>query len=334
MSSLDKIFNRIQALESISETEREGLLNDFMSFKLELEKDDFKLKRTLKDKSIVVNILKATITDLERKKLKLEEVNVLLSDQQEELKKQQKIIEENSNRLSENLKKLELSYKELEQFSYIASHDLKSPLRTISSFAQLLKKRYYDQLSEEANEFIDFIVAGVFHMNEVINGLLEYSKVGNINDTKIEVDLNEVIEIVKSNLECELAENQVTLSVSPLPVIVAQKIGIIQLFQNLVHNAIKFRAEAAPIIQLSSTYKADTQQWEFKLTDNGMGMSNDYQAKVFQPFQRLNGIKIPGIGMGLAICQKVVKSHGGHIYYESALSVGTTFTFTLSSLKS
>ena len=143
-----------------------------------------------------------------------------------------------------------------------------------------------------------------------------------------------VIEIVKSNLECELAENQVTLSVSPLPVIVAQKIGIIQLFQNLVHNAIKFRAEAAPIIQLSSTYKADTQQWEFKLTDNGMGMSNDYQAKVFQPFQRLNGIKIPGIGMGLAICQKVVKSHGGHIYYESALSVGTTFTFTLSSLKS
>ncbi|MEZ5042147.1 MAG: ATP-binding protein [Saprospiraceae bacterium] len=334
MSSLDKIFNRIHALESISETEREGLLNDFMSFKLELEKDDFKLKRTLKDKSIVVNILKATITDLERKKLKLEEVNVLLSDQQEELKKQQKIIEENSNRLSENLKKLEFSYKDLEQFSYIASHDLKSPLRTISSFAQLLKKRYYDHLSEEANEFIDFIVAGVFHMNEVINGLLEYSKVSNINDSKIEVDLNEVIEIVKSNMECELAENQVTLSVSPLPVIVAQKIGIIQLFQNLVHNAIKFRAEAAPIIQISSVYKADTQQWEFKLTDNGIGMSNDYQEKVFQPFQRLNGTKIPGIGMGLAICQKVVKSHGGHIYYESALSAGTTFTFTLSSLKS
>lgn len=175
---LEKIWYLVQASGSMDESDKELLSQELAALRKQRIEQDFKLKRILKDKSIAVNILEATIQDLEKKRLEVEEINQKLSAQQRELQLQKRIIEKNARVLQNNLDKLELSYKEMEQFSYIASHDLKSPLRTIASFAQLLERRYYDQLDEDAKEFIGFIVSGVNQMNEVIQGLLRYSQIG------------------------------------------------------------------------------------------------------------------------------------------------------------
>ena len=328
---LDRLLNKIHALQTISEEERNALLKDFKEVKKEQERIDFKIKRILKDKTIVVNILEATIMDLEKNQLKIRNANELLNKQKEELQKQKKIIETHSQELSRNLSKLELSYKELEQFSYVASHDLKSPLRTISSFAQLLHRRYTHKINEEANEFLDFIITGVAHMNEVINGLLLYSKIGNNNDSFVEVNINEVLDLVRFNLKAEIRDTGTCIKQNEMPIILGNKIGIIQLFQNLVHNAIKFKSEKTPEIFISCNRIPQSILWEFKVADNGIGMSNEYQKKVFMPFQRLRNDDNLGTGIGLAICQKVVHLHQGTIRYDSSPGKGTTFIFTLAS---
>jgi len=331
---LDNIWKRINASDSIDELEKDQLFKEIQALKAQQNEQDFKVKRLLKDKSIAVNILEATIEDLEKKKLEVEQVNRKLSNQQQELQSQKQIIENNAKTLQENLDKLELSYKELEQFSYIASHDLKSPLRTIASFAQLLERRYRDELDDQAREFIDFIVSGVNQMSEVIQGLLQYSHIGQSHESLEKIDLNTVIPLVKNTLKVEVEENAACIRSEDLPTIIGNKVGIIQLFQNLIHNAIKFRKADSPIITISSQYLAETRHWEFRVTDNGLGMSEEFQNKVFLPFQRLNTKKIAGLGIGLAICHKIVKLHGGQIRYESQLGMGTTFIFTISVVES
>lgn len=327
---LDQIRQELEYSESINESEKQRILQHLSALQQEREENDFKLKRILKDKSIAVNILEATIQDLERKKLEVEEINQKLSFQQRELHTQKRIIEQNAKDLQNNLNKLALSYQELEQFSYIASHDLKSPLRTIASFAQLLERQYYDQLDEQAKEFIGFIVSGIDQMNEVIQGLLQYSQIGRQDSLLKLVDLNVVLEVVKGNLRKDMEENEVTIIHDHLPELYANRVGIIQLFQNLIHNAIKFKGNRPPLIKLCHRYLAEQQQWEFRLKDNGMGMSEEFQEKAFLPFQRVTTQKIAGLGIGLAICQKVVKLHYGEIRYESEPGEGTTFIFTLS----
>ncbi|MCB9277079.1 MAG: hypothetical protein H6564_23805 [Lewinellaceae bacterium] len=326
-SPLNSLAAAIQSLETISEEERALLLRHTDRLNKELDVLDFALKRTQKDKSIVVNILKATIEDLEKSKLLLEESNRQLVFQQEELREQKRVIEENSARLDENLRKLEFSYKELEQFSYIASHDLKSPLRNIASFAQLLRRRYYGQLGQDANDYIDFIVSGAFQMSEVIQALLEYSMVGQDYTELTDADLNEVMMDIRANLRREIDDNRVTFLYKKLPHIKGIRASFIQLFQNLVSNAIKFRAEADPVIRICCKPRGNG--WAFKVSDNGIGMDEAYQGKAFLPFQRLNGPDTPGTGIGLAICKKIVKMHKGEICYHSNPGAGTTFSFTL-----
>lgn len=326
---LDNIWKRISASDSIGESEKKQIWKEIQAVKAQQNEQDFKVKRLLKDKSIAVNILEATIEDLEKKKLEVEEINIKLSSQQQELQSQKRIIEDNAKTLQNNLDKLELSYKELEQFSYIASHDLKSPLRTIASFAQLLERRYRDELDDQAREFIDFIVSGVNQMSEVIQGLLQYSHIGQSHESLEAIDLNEVVALVKNTLKAELEENTASIQADDLPTVIGNKVGIIQLFQNLIHNAIKFRQANNPIVTITSQYLAGSKHWEFRVTDNGIGMSEEFQNKVFLPFQRLNTKKIAGLGIGLAICHKVVKLHGGQIRYESQLGMGTTFIFTI-----
>lgn len=330
--SLEKIRFNIQNSTSISESEKELLLEDLSRLQKEQNSYDFKLKRILKDKSIAVNILEATIEDLEKKNKEVEQANQKLSAQQKELQLQKQIIEENAKILQQNLEKLELSYRELEQFSYIASHDLKSPLRTIASFAQLLERRYHGQLDEEGQEFIHFIVSGVNQMSDVIKGLLQYAQIGNDAELVESLDLNQILDIIKLHLQADIEEYKVKIMYEPLPRINGNKVGIIQLFQNLIDNAIKFRGESAPVIKISFRHLEETQQWEFRLTDNGLGMSEEFQEKVFLPFQRLSSKKIPGLGIGLAVCHKVVKLHHGRIRFESEPGAGTTFIFTLSDL--
>lgn len=326
---LENIIYRLKTSNSIEECERKELLEELNLLQIETEETHFKLKRIQKDKSIAVKILEATIGDLERNQFELKKLNQQLSIQKEELRLQKQIIEGNAKTLEKNLQKLELSYNELEQFSYIASHDLKSPLRTISSFAQLLKKKYYPLLDGEGLDFVDFIVTGVSQMNEVINGLLQYSRIGQDNKVMIDCDLNEVLEIVKSNLKTEIEENQADIQCVSLPSVYGNKIAIIQLFQNLIHNAIKFKSDLPPVIKLSYQYLEAERQWEFRVADNGVGISEEFQKKAFLPFQRLSTKRTPGLGIGLAICYKVVKIHNGHIRYEANSKSGTTFIFTI-----
>ncbi len=315
MDSFQKHIDTILKLESISATERELLLSTSKKIEKEVVKKNFMLLRTEKDKEITTNVLNATIEDLEKHKTQLEIANNLLLDQKQ-------IIEG-------NLHKLELSYKELEQFSYIASHDLKSPLRTISSFAQLLKRRYFNKLDQDANEFIEFIVSGVQQMNDVIRNSLEYAKVGKDGSIHEWTDLNKVLDFVCLNLKEEINSNTAKIIITnSLPSVFANKTSLLQLFQNLISNAIKFRQQTPPIITISFVEKEEN-LWEFSITDNGIGIDEIYQKKVFMPFKQLHGQGQVGEGIGLAICKKIVEHHNGSIYFTSQKNKGTTFVFTL-----
>lgn len=286
------------------------------------ERMDFLHSRTLKDKNIAINLLNQAIEDLQQKQEEIEMVNRALMRQKQQL-------EEQSRQLQESLDRLEMSYEELEQFSYIASHDLKSPLRTIASYAQLLQRRYNGQLGEDADEFLEFITSGARQMNDIIRDLLEYSYVRKQEeDAFVPIDLNEILEIVRFNLHAELKDAGANLHVESLPEnIRASKSAMIQLFQNLVGNAIKFHSNRSPEIRVAAEQQPG--YWQFQVKDNGIGLDECYRKKVFLPFQRLAAPDLPGSGIGLAICKKIVKLHHGEIWYESEPGEGTTFFFTL-----
>lgn len=308
----------INQLNTISEEEREILLNAFKKLEKKAARENFMLMRIQKDKDITTNVLNETIRDIERHKQEIEE--------------QKAIVEEKSKTLEENLHKLKLSYDELEQFSYIASHDLKSPLRTISSFAQLLKRRYYNELDNDANEFIEFIVSGIQQMNDVIRNSLEYAKVGKDESVYEATDLNVVLNLVQLNLKEDIDKNNAQVNIpKSLPTVISNKTSLLQVFQNLIENALKFRSQANPMIEISYQ-KKDTNFWEFHVKDNGIGIASSYQREIFLPFKRLNDVKKAGGGIGLAICKKIIESHGGTIYFESAAK-GTAFIFTFPIIK-
>lgn len=313
---------------------RSELHNYAARFLRDFERLDFQIKRTVEDKAIVVNLLNRTIEDIRTHQTIVEKANQELYIQKQEieaknvaLQRQKMLLEEQSQRLEENLLELERSYTELEQFSYIASHDLKSPLRTIASYAGLLKRRYGGHLDAEASEFLDFIVKGASHMDEIIRDLLEYSRSDKVREFN-QINLNEVLDLVKFNLHEEILENKAVIEYQTLPVLCAHKSGMLQLFQNLVANAIKFRSDLPPV--LSIEHYQDKHSWHFSISDNGMGIDETFQDRVFQPFQRISNLDHRGTGMGLAICRKIVKMHHGEIWYESKAGEGTTFYFTLS----
>ncbi len=331
--SLDRITSIVESLDYLLAKDQIALLSEISSLEKQLMKNDYKLSRVTQDRKITEKVLQTTMKDLELKKdiekkqEQIEEINKKLLLQSEELKRQKAIIEEKSFVLEENLKKLELSYKELEQFAYIASHDLKSPLRTISNFAQLVKRRNYDILDIESKEFVDFIVSGAKQMHEVICDSLEYSRVGNNENSFRKTDLNNILEIVRFNLKKEIEEKRATIESVQLPTINVNKTSVLQLFQNLICNSIKFSNGVKPFIEISC--EKIEKGFEFKLSDNGIGMDESYRDKAFLPFQRLNDMEKPGTGIGLAICKKIVKMHGGDISFQSKRGHGTTFVFTL-----
>ena len=285
-----------------------------------IQKLDFQQKRSGQDKEVAINFLNKTIEDLE-------EQQDLLAQSNKKLLQQKQLVENQSKTLRENLNKLEVSYQELEQFSYIASHDLKSPLRNIAGFAQLLKRQYQGEIDDTADEYIDFIVKSTVHMGDVIRDLLEYSKMGK-NDALFEfTDLNELIEQVTFHLRDEISSNEALIVYENLPRLKVYPIGMIQVFQNLISNAIKFRTELQPVIKIHA--QKEKNHWKFILSDNGVGLNEAYQEKVFLPFQRINRNEIKGTGIGLAICKKVVLMHKGSISYSSVPEEGTTFYFTI-----
>lgn len=318
---------------TLSQAEKDRIISSLQSNKVN-ENGSNTLTEVMTE-SATDDLLNRSILDLRQKQEELAAANEELERQKaeiqvknEELTKQKGIVESQRRSLENNLKDLENSYSQLEQFSYVASHDLKSPLRTISNFASLLRKRYKGKFDAEADEFLDFIVTGALNMNQVICDLLDYSRLGlKENDFSV-VNLQNIIDLVSFNLNDEINSNQVNLICDPMPTLQANKSSMIQLFQNLISNAIKFRQQSiTPEIIIKVEDCQET--WKFTLQDNGVGMDEQFQTKAFQPFQRLNNQERPGTGMGLAICKKVVGLHGGDIQFNSKLNEGTCFTFSL-----
>ena len=217
---------------------------------------------------------------------------------------------------------------ELEQFAYVASHDLQAPLATIASYAQLLEKRSQDKLDSQAKKFIGNIVHGCMRMQTLIDDLLEYSRVGRSQKPFQPTDCDRVVEEALANLQAAIRETKAVVSYSDLPVVTGDLSQLVQLFQNLIDNAIKYRHEAPPAIRISACKSENN--WLFSVSDNGIGIAPGHQERIFQIFQRLHTQKeYSGTGMGLAICQKIVQRHGGSIWVESAPGEGSTFHFTL-----
>ncbi len=226
------------------------------------------------------------------------------------------------------MNELKRSNHELEQFAYVVAHDLKAPLRTITSFCQLLGESENNNFSEEETEFLGVVVDGGKRMKAIIDDLLKYSRVNAESKPPHPADLSALLDRTLANLQASIEQSGVTITRDPLPTIPANETQISQVFQNLIGNAIKFRGEVAPTVHISADERLG--DWEFSIRDNGIGIAPKQRDRVFQVFQRLHSdSEYEGTGIGLAICKKVVEVHGGQIWIESELGTGSDFRFTL-----
>ena len=225
---------------------------------------------------------------------------------------------------------LERSNKELEQFAYVASHDLQEPLRLVSAYTQLLLQRYRDKLDAEAEPITKFITEGVTRMQRLIQDLLSYSRVSNQNKALAFADAELALQTALRNLEMVISEQQAVVTHDPLPALLCDPTKLGQLFQNLISNGIKFRGEEPPRIHIGVRKTDDEKAWLFSVSDNGIGIEQEYFDRIFVIFQRLHTrSKYPGTGIGLAICKRIVEQHAGTIWVESAKNKGCTFYFTI-----
>ena len=276
-------------------------------------------------KSVEGSVIPVYISINNLKRLNVKYVVITdLSDQKhhEELKKAYEEIEKRTL-------DFERSNEDLKHFAYVASHDLREPLRMITSFLQLLEKRYKDNLDQEANTFIEFAVDGAKRLDNMINDLIEYSKVTNNKMEFSSIKLENVLNEALISLMVPIKENNAIITYDTLPVVNGNKQLLIQLFQNLIGNAIKYRSQDDPQIHISALKEKD--QYLFSVNDNGIGMDSEHINRIFTIFQRLHrNDEYEGTGIGLAIAQKIVYQHGGQIWVESELGNGSTFYFTIS----
>jgi light-regulated signal transduction histidine kinase (bacteriophytochrome) len=230
--------------------------------------------------------------------------------------------------LERKARELARSNAELEQFAYVASHDLQEPLRMISSYTQLLERRYAGKLDDDAREFMQFIVGGAARMKQLIEDLLAYSRVGTRTRPLQVLSMQGVFDRAVSNLRAAIEASGAVVTAGDLPSVLGDEIQLVQLLQNLVGNAIKFRGDQPPRIHVDAVEsEAD---WQFRVRDNGIGIETAYFDRIFMVFQRLHTRdEYDGTGIGLAICKKVVDRHGGRLWVESTPGAGSTFHFTL-----
>ena len=334
MNSINLLIEELKNL-NIDENEKTRLVQIANNAKKEQTISDFKLGRLNKDRSIAINLLEASVEDLNKQNVEISKKNKLLSIQAEEieakntkLELQQIQLKATTDQLRENLRSLEISYEELEHFSFIASHDLKTPLRSITSFVQLLERKYAHILDENGSSYLKFIVEGANKMNNIVNDLVEFSRTNDKNAKFSPTDLNDVVKTVLFNLQQSIDDTKTVILTHKLPVLHVYRSGMVHLFQNLLDNSIKFAKEgASPHIEINA--HEDNNTWKFSVQDNGLGLDETFQKKAFQPFQRIHYLEKPGTGMGLAICKKIVQIHGGDIWYESKVGEGSTFNFTI-----
>ena len=238
------------------------------------------------------------------------------------------LAEQERSRLEVARQALLRSNEELRQFAYVASHDLQEPLRTVASFTQLLVNRYEDRADPETKEFVSYIVDGVERMSGLIHDLLEYSHTGVHNTLPSEpVSAESAVTEVLFSLSAAIQESGATITHDALPEVWLDGRSLVQLFQNLIGNAIKYRSDKPLHVHVSAELKDE--EWLFSVRDNGIGIAPQYYDRIFGIFKRLHGKEIPGTGIGLAICQRIVEWHGGKIWVESEPGQGSVFRFTL-----
>jgi PAS domain S-box-containing protein len=250
--------------------------------------------------------------------------SIMETDITERKRGQEAILKAKEDKLIELLR----SNEELQQFAYVCSHDLQEPLRVISSFAQLLGVRYKGKLDEKADRFIDFIVDGSKRMQDLINDLLTFSRVNaDLQDFSV-METSVALEMAKANLQLLIAETGAQITTGEMPAVRGETPQFMQLFQNLLANALKFRSDEKPVIEISAHRQGAA--WQFEVKDNGVGLDMQYAERIFVIFQRLHRKETyPGSGLGLAVCRKIVVRHGGRIWVESTPGKGTTFYFTI-----
>ena len=217
---------------------------------------------------------------------------------------------------------------ELEQFAFIAAHDLQEPLRTVKNYAQLLAKRYASALGQDGHDFLGFIISGMDRMNLLVADLQTYAEVANRREpARMACDLKVVLGDTVRHLEASILESQAQIICGDLPTVIANSRQIGRLFQNLISNAMKYRSGDPPRIEISSSLKGH--EWVIRVTDNGIGLDMKYAKQIFGVFKRLHGRDVPGTGIGLAICQRIAEQHDGRIWVESSPGHGSTLSFTL-----
>ena len=337
-----------ERVQTLRETQRAvlNILDDFNSEKSSIEQtqkatlnilEDFSAEKLRMEETQrgVLNIL----DDFDADRLRLGDtqkalLNILddLNQSREDLQKAHDILEvrvrERTAELQRRTDELARSNAELEQFAYIASHDLQEPLRMVSSYVQLLERRYKSRLDEDADKFIAFATEGATRMQKLINDLLAYSRVGTRGKSFEAVDLEVVLAQVLENLHLAIKEKKAVVTHDPLPTVYGDSAQLTQVFQNLIDNAIKFRREEAPKVHISARISGD--DCVCSVQDNGIGIAPEYLDRLFLLFQRLHTRKeYPGTGLGLAICKRIVERHGGRIWVESRRGEGSTFYFTL-----
>lgn len=225
-------------------------------------------------------------------------------------------------------KELERSNKDLEQYAYVASHDLQEPLRMITSYVQLLERKYKSHLDDAADKYIGYVVDGAERMQGFINDLLQYSRVGQNFQPFTMINLNDILKTALRNLELVINEKKAVITRDELPTIMGDKIWLTHLFQNLINNAVKFQDNKVPRVHIGA--QEHKEEWVFSVSDNGIGIDDQYKDRLFVIFQRLHTRdKYPGSGIGLAVCKKIVDFYGGRIWVASQLGKGSTFYFSL-----
>jgi PAS domain S-box-containing protein len=244
------------------------------------------------------------------------------------LKRAEEALRRVNEQLQEQAEELAATNKDLEQFAYVASHDLQEPLRAVGGFLTLLQQRYRGQLDEKADSYITAAVEGATRMQALINGLLEYSRVGTRGNVPAPTPAGSALQEALANLQTLIQESGAVITADPLPVVPADASQLTHVFQNLIANAIRFRRENTPEIQVGARRQAT--DWLFWVRDNGIGIDPQYNERIFIIFQRLHTrTKYPGTGIGLSICKRIVERHGGRIWVESQPGQGATFYFTL-----
>jgi light-regulated signal transduction histidine kinase (bacteriophytochrome) len=281
----------------------------------------------------------SVFVDLSRKNSTLKKNRDALEQKNHELQQQiaermraeadvRRLNAELERRVEERTKELSRMNEELRQFAYVASHDLQEPLRTVASYAQLLARRYRGKLETDADEFIDYMVGGVTRMHTLLNDMLAYSRVTESKDRPLApANLNAVLQSALMNLRATIEESQAEVTHQDLPTVEGDEIQLIQVFQNLIGNAIKYKGSDPPRISITAENVAD--EWILSVQDNGIGIDPQYAERVFGIFKRLHGRELPGTGMGLAICKRILERHNGRIWVESEPGKGSTFRFTL-----